>query len=81
MTAPLSVGARVSHISQEWATSSTAPDGTAQIVEVRGPYNDGSYEYLVLACRDFSRRPGPANPMDRETWWSSLAVRIAGGTS
>ncbi|MEU9415203.1 hypothetical protein [Streptomyces sp. NPDC048272] len=74
---PLPVGTRVTHVNQQWANRRTAPEGTAKIVEARGPYNDGSYEYLVLACRDFSRQPGPGNRMDRETWWSSLAVQSA----
>ncbi|MFE2850575.1 hypothetical protein ACFXJO_05505 [Streptomyces lavendulae] len=65
----------MTHVNQQWATSALAPDGTAEILEVRGLYNDGAYEYRVLAARDFSRRPGPDNPLDRETWWSSQAVR------
>jgi len=75
VTAPLPVGTRVTHVNQQWATSIVAPEGTAEILEARGPYPDGSFEYLVLACRDFSRRPGPDNRMDRETWWSSNATR------
>ncbi|MFD3717236.1 hypothetical protein [Streptomyces sp. NPDC058674] len=75
MTQP--VGTPVTHISQQWANSRTTPDGTARILEARGPYPDGSYEYRVAAARDFSRQPGPDNPMDRETWWSSLAARPA----
>lgn len=75
MTHPLPAGTRVAHVNQQWATSRTAPDGTAEILEARGPYNDGTWEYRVRACRDFSRRPGPGNPCDRETWWSSNAVR------
>lgn len=78
MTAPLPVGTRVTHINQRWATSTVTPEGTAEILEARGPYPDGSYEYRVLAARDFSRRPGPGNPMDREVWWSSQAVRPVG---
>lgn len=81
MSTPLPVGARVTHLNQQWASRRVAPEGTAEIVEVRGPFYDGNYEYRVLACRDFSRRPGPDNPMVRETWWSSLAVRAAGGVS
>lgn len=75
MTAPLPVGTRVTHINQQWANSVVAPRGTAEILEARGPYNDGSYEYRVLAARDFSRRPGPDNPLVRETWWSSNATQ------
>ncbi|MFG2412290.1 hypothetical protein [Streptomyces goshikiensis] len=72
---PLPVGSRVTHVNQRWATSRIVPDGTAEILEARGPYNDGTYEYRVRAARDFSRRPGPNNPLDRETWWSSQAVQ------
>ncbi|MFD5678439.1 hypothetical protein ACFWID_40790, partial [Streptomyces sp. NPDC127040] len=70
---PLPIGAPVTHISQQWANNRTTPAGTARILEARGPYGDGSFEYRVATTRDFSRRPGPDNPMDRETWWSSLA--------
>ncbi|MEV6580256.1 hypothetical protein AB0M92_19060 [Streptomyces sp. NPDC051582] len=79
MIHPLPVGARVTHVNQEWANARTAPEGTAEILEGRGPYIDGSYEYHVLACRDFSRQPGPDNPLDREAWWSSNAVRPSQG--
>ncbi|MEV6680712.1 hypothetical protein AB0N09_28180 [Streptomyces erythrochromogenes] len=77
MTHPLLPGSRVTHIGQHWATGSTTPEGTAEVLEVGGPYPDSSYEYRVRATRDFSRRPGPDNPMDREVWWSSRAVRPA----
>ncbi|MFD5513688.1 hypothetical protein ACFWIB_39005 [Streptomyces sp. NPDC127051] len=53
------------------------PEGTAEIAEVRGPYNDDCFRYRVLAARDFNRRPGPDNPMERETWWSFNATRPA----
>lgn len=72
---PFPAGTRVTHINQQWANRTRTPDGTAEILEARGPYNDGSWEYRVLAARDFSRRPGPDNPLGRETWWSSQAVR------
>jgi hypothetical protein len=75
VTHPLPAGTRVTHVNQQWAIGRTAPDGTAEILEARGPHNDGTWEYRVLAARDFSRRPGPDNPMDRETWWSSQATR------
>lgn len=75
MPEPLPVGTAVTHVSQQWAPRILG--GTAVIREVKGPYYDGSFEYLVCACRDFSRRPAADNPMDRETWWSSLAVRPA----
>lgn len=74
---PLPAGTHVTHINQQWANTRTTPDGTAEVLEARGPLNDDSYEYLVLACRDFSRRPGPDNPMDRKTWWNSNATRTA----
>lgn len=72
---PLPVGAEVYHRSQMWA--SRLPGGTAVIQAVEGPLHDGAYEYTVLACREFSRRPGPDNPMDRETQWASYATRPA----
>lgn len=78
MTArPLAIGTRVTHVNQQWATSTATPDGTAEILETRGPCNDGTWEYRVRACRDFSRRPGSDNPIDRETWWNSRATRPA----
>jgi hypothetical protein len=72
---PLPVGTYVYHRSQEWARRLAG--GTAVIQSVTGPYHDGAYEYTVLSCRDFSRRPGPDNPMDRETQWASYATRPA----
>lgn len=72
---PLPAGTRVTHINQQWANHHTTPDGTAEILEARGPYPCGTWEYKVRRCRDFSRRPGPDNPMDAETWWTSPAVR------
>lgn len=66
---PLDVGARVFHSGQIWARSLLG--GTAVIREVLGPYHDGAYEYVVDACRDFSRQPGDDNPMDRRTQWAS----------
>jgi hypothetical protein len=72
---PFPVGAAVYHLSQEWARS--LPGGTARVVEVKGPYYDDSWEYLVACCRNFSRRPAPDNPMDQETWWSSRATLAA----
>jgi hypothetical protein len=72
---PLSLGARVYHMSQQWHR----PDmgGTAQVVEVYGPLRDGSYEYTVLTGIEFSRQVGPHNPMIRETKWSSDVTRKA----
>jgi hypothetical protein len=68
---PLPAGTRVRHYGQQWPA---ARRGTATIVDAKGPYNDGSWEYLVLAGADFSRATGPDNPETREAWWSSLAV-------
>jgi hypothetical protein len=74
VTHPLPAGTRVTHANQLWAGEWSTPDGTAVIVEARGPYPDRTWEYRVHACRDFTRRPGPDNPMDRETWWNSRHV-------
>lgn len=72
--APLAVGTLVRHINQEWARPGTA---TARITAVAGPYNDGSYEYQVLAGWEFARQISADNPMTRTTWWSSLATTTA----
>ncbi|MBK3575951.1 hypothetical protein JHN63_19445 [Streptomyces sp. MBT65] len=69
---PLPIGARVSHINQQWARS--LPDGTATVIDRKGPWPDGSWEYHVRAARDFSRQPGPDNPESRTTWWPSWAT-------
>lgn len=66
---PLPVGTEVYHTAQQWAR--TVDGGTAVIREVLGPYGDGAYEYVVDGCRDFSRRPGPDNPMDERSQWPS----------
>lgn len=72
---PLRPGTRVFHRAQEWAFGSV--DGTAVVLAVEaGPFRDGSYEYRVRAGREFSRPPGPGNPEDRETVWSSLACHL-----
>ncbi|MEW2070019.1 hypothetical protein [Streptomyces sp. NPDC007346] len=68
---PLPVGTRVKHYGQQW---SAARFGTATVQEVKGPCNDGTWEYRVLATQDFARRPGPDNPETRETWWNSTAT-------
>lgn len=68
---PLPVGMRVRHYGQQWSAART---GTATIRDVKGPYNDGSYEYRVLATEDFARRTGPDNPETRDTWWNSAAT-------
>lgn len=72
---PLPEGAQVYHVGQLWARM--WPGGTAVIVKVLGPYPDGAYEYVVNACREFSRSPGAGNPMDRQTRWASYATRPA----
>jgi hypothetical protein len=67
---PLPVGQRVYNSrGQQWACS--LPGGTAVIREVIGPDHRGDYEYVVDGCREFSRQPGPDNPMDRRTQWQS----------
>jgi len=67
---PLPVGARVYNSrGQRWACS--LPGGTAVIREVIGPDHRGDYEYVVDGCREFSRRPGPDNPMDHRMQWQS----------
>jgi hypothetical protein len=68
---PLKPGRRVYHHNQQWAAACL---GTATIREVKGPYSDGSYEYLVTTAEDFSRRPSDTNPETRTVWWSSLAT-------
>ncbi len=74
--APLTPGTRISHAAQQWATRTRYPQGTAVIVGADStPCADGSWEYDVLRCRDFSRGPGPDNPMDTPTRWNSLAIR------
>jgi hypothetical protein len=72
--ARLPVGTRVRHAGQEWATSVLAPKGTAVVVGVGHTHADGTFEYKVMAGRDFSRRIGPDNPMDRLTEWNSARV-------
>jgi hypothetical protein len=67
---PLAVGARVYNSrGQQWAHS--VPGGTAVVLEVLGPDHRGDYEYVVDGCREFSRQPGPDNPMNRRTQWAS----------
>lgn len=72
---PLPVGAKVFHVGQLWAR--TLIGGTAVVVEVKGPYRDGAYEYVLDACQEFSRRPGPDNPMNQRSQWASYATRPA----
>lgn len=63
---PLPVGTRVRHYVHQWPNAYR--DGTANIVEVRGPMYDGSYEYLV-SVDDGSTKP---------RWWpahSTMPIR------
>ncbi|MEU4999318.1 hypothetical protein [Streptomyces sp. NPDC021622] len=62
----------MSHINQQWARS--LPDGTATVIDRKGPWPDGSWEYQVLAACDFARRSGPDNPESRTAWWPSWAA-------
>lgn len=71
----LPVGTAVYHGAQRWAQLLVG--GTGVITEVSGPCSDGSWEYVVMGTRDFSRRPGPGNPMTRETQWNSSHTRRA----
>ncbi len=66
---PLPVGTPVRHIGQCWARAATAT-----ITGIKGPYNDGAYEYEVLAGEDFSRRLSDTNPQTRTVWWASYAT-------
>jgi hypothetical protein len=68
---PLPVGARVRHYGQQYPA---ARAGTATITEVKGPYRDGSYEYLVNTGADLSRPPSESNPETDLRWWSSFAT-------
>jgi len=73
---PLPVGQRVYHSQgQQWAHSLLG--GTAIIREVIGPDHRGDYEYVVDGCREFSRQPGPDNPMDKRTQWASYCTKPA----
>lgn len=71
---PLPVGTRVAHYGQKWAWSGGI--ATATIREVLRQEHDGAWEYLVTACEDISRRPGPDNPETRETQWASYHTMI-----
>lgn len=68
-------GDRVHHYGQKFAR--THPGGTAVVVEVKGPYNDDTYEYVVDACEDFARPPSATNPMTRRTQWASYMTMPA----
>ena len=47
------------------------------MVEVKGPYNDESYEYVVNACEEFSCLPSETNPMTRRRQWASYMTMPA----
>ncbi|MFJ4902951.1 hypothetical protein [Streptomyces sp. NPDC088727] len=70
------VGTRVRHSGQEWATPVVAPRGTAVVVAVGREHQDGTREYEILTGEDFSRRPGPNNPLARRTEWNSSRTRF-----
>lgn len=72
---PLPVGCRVNHVSYEWAND--LPGGMGEVIDRKGPWPDGSYEYLVRYAADVSRAPGPDNPECRENWWASYATTPA----
>jgi len=72
---PFEIGDRVYHYGQQWAAR--IPGGTATVLEIKGPYHDGSYELLVSTGEEFSRRTGPDNPETRSTWWPSRGTRHA----
>jgi hypothetical protein len=63
------VGTRVRHHGQQFARARR--EGTGNILEVKGPWPDGSYEYLVRTSESFAHGTGPDNPETRETWWAS----------
>lgn len=70
----LPLGTRVYHYGQQFIG---ARRGTGTIKALKGPYHDGSYEYLVSHGEHFARPAGPDNPETAEDWWSSLATRRA----
>lgn len=65
---PLAVGARVRHYGQQYF--SAVLEGTGNIIEVQGPYRDGTYEYLVQQDAGFSG----GGPAGKPSWWSSDAT-------
>lgn len=68
---PLPVGTRVRHYGEQYIEVEYG--GTGVIVEVKGPYGDRSYEYLVQ--RDKARWPGEGDPPE-PSWWASYMTRI-----
>ena len=65
---PFQRGDMVCHMNQEWAVAEHL--ATAVISEVQD-CGDGTYEYKVTTAQDFSRRPGPDNPLTRPSQWNS----------
>lgn len=57
------VGSRVQHRGSK---------SVGEVIEVKGPYSDGSFEYLIRADRPLM--PG----MSRESWWPSYHTRAEG---
>lgn len=62
---PLPVGTRVRHSGQRWPRAFR--EGTGEIIDVKGPYRDGAYEYLIKHDRGFSGVGPPGEP----SWWAS----------
>lgn len=61
---PLPVGSRVRHYGQQYPSAYTA--GTGNIAAIKGPYRDGSWEYLIYHdVNGFTFGP---------SWWSSLCT-------
>lgn len=69
---PMTPGTRVRHYGQQWPHALHA--GTGDIVAAKGPWPNGSYEYLVRTAEDSSRRTSGDNPETAETWWASHAT-------
>lgn len=70
-------GDHVTHYGQKFAR--THPGGTAIVVEVKGPYNDGAYEYVVDTTEQFASLPSDTNPMTHRTQWASYMTIPAYG--
>lgn len=62
---PLPVGTRVRHSGQQWRSARRY--GTGEIIEVKGPYHDGAYEYLIR--HDPGATPGWGSRPN--SWWAS----------
>jgi hypothetical protein len=80
---PLPVGARVHHYAGRYSCWYFGPSDQVTdrdnggvfwgtVLEAKGPYHDGSYEYRVQGDE-------PLVETDAERWWSSLSIdRILG---